>query len=126
MKDMKLYEPAMCCSTGLCGVSVDPELLRVSTVLNTLKQNGIEVQRFNLSNAPQEFVNNKAVNDFLKQYGPQMLPVTVVDGSIVLSGRYPSNAEFVKLLGVPAELLGVKADTATGSSCCSGGGCCCG
>ena len=45
MKTMKIYEPAMCCPTGLCGVGVDPELLRISTVLNTLKQNGVEVQR---------------------------------------------------------------------------------
>ena len=44
MKTMKIYEPAMCCPTGLCGVGVDPELLRISTVLNTLKQNGVEVQ----------------------------------------------------------------------------------
>lgn len=51
MKTMKIYEPAMCCPTGLCGVGVDPELLRISTVLNTLKQNGVEVQRFNLANA---------------------------------------------------------------------------
>ena len=29
MKTMKIFEPAMCCPTGLCGVSVDPELLRV-------------------------------------------------------------------------------------------------
>lgn len=61
MRTMKIFEPAMCCPTGLCGVGVDPELLRISTVLNTLKQNGVEVQRFNLSSAPQEFVKNKAV-----------------------------------------------------------------
>lgn len=123
MKDMKIYEPAMCCSTGLCGVSVDPELLRVSTVLNTLKQNGIEVQRFNLSNAPKAFVSNKAVNEFLMKNGPDKLPVTLVDGCIVLSGRYPTNAEFTKLLGISAELLGAQASTA-GNGCCSGGGCC--
>lgn len=124
MKTMKLYEPAMCCSTGLCGVSVDSELLRISTTLNTLKQNGIEVQRFNLSSAPQEFVSNKAVNDFLNQFGPEKLPVTVVDGTIVISGRYPTNEEFVKWLGVPADLLGVKAPSNGGGCSCSGG--CCG
>jgi hypothetical protein len=37
MKKMCIYEPALCCETGLCGVNVDPELLRISTVLNTLK-----------------------------------------------------------------------------------------
>lgn len=38
MKTMQIFEPAMCCSTGLCGVGVDPELLRISTVLDTLKK----------------------------------------------------------------------------------------
>ena len=63
MKTMKIYEPAMCCPTGLCGVGVDPELLRISTVLNTLKQNGIEVQRFNLTSAPAAFGESKAVSE---------------------------------------------------------------
>ena len=30
MKKMTIYEPAMCCSTGLCGVGVDTKLLRIS------------------------------------------------------------------------------------------------
>ena len=88
MKTMKIYEAAMCCSTGLCGVSVDPELLRVSTVLNTLKQSGVVVQRFNLSNAPAEFVKNKAVTEYLQKFGPEKLPVVVVDDAIVIAGRY--------------------------------------
>lgn len=58
--------------------------------------------------------------------GPEKLPVTVVDGAIVLSGRYPTNAEFTKLLGVSADLLGSQAGASTASSggCCSGSGCC--
>lgn len=68
MKTMKIYEPAMCCPTGLCGVGVgvDPELLRISTVLNTLKQNGVEVQRFNLTSAPAEFLKSKAVTEYMQ------------------------------------------------------------
>lgn len=49
MKSVKIFEPAMCCATGLCGVGVDPELLRISTVIETLKQNNIQVDRFNLT-----------------------------------------------------------------------------
>ena len=41
MSKMVIYDPAMCCSTGLCGVSIDPELLRIATVINKLKENGI-------------------------------------------------------------------------------------
>lgn len=87
MKTIKIFEPAMCCPTGLCGVSVDPELLRISTVLNTLKQNGIEIQRFNLTSAPMEFVKNKAVTEYLQKFGPDKLPVVLVDDSIDKAGR---------------------------------------
>ena len=52
MKKMQIFEPAMCCPTGLCGVGVDPELLRISAVLNSLKKNGVTVDRFNLTDAP--------------------------------------------------------------------------
>ena len=131
MKTMKIFEPAMCCPTGLCGVGVDPELLRVSTVLNTLKENGIEVQRYNLTSAPMEFVNHAAVSEFLKKFGPEKLPVIMVDDFIVITGRYPSNEEFTSWLELSPELLGGE-DCCEDSSCCCGGeettedsGCCC-
>ena len=130
MKKMQIFEPAMCCSTGLCGVGVDSELLRISTALNTLKKNGINVERFNLSNAPQQFVNNKAVNHFINTKGVEGLPVTVLDGEIVIAGRYPTNEEFANLLGVPETLFGgkpkaVKVTPRRSGGCgCSGGKCC--
>lgn len=128
MKTMQIFEPAMCCSTGLCGVSVDPELLRISTVLNTLKQNGITVERFNLASAPMEFVNNKVVNDFINKFSPEKLPVTVVDGTIVISGRYPTNEEFTSWLNLPVTLLGQQASKAAparrSGGCNCKGGCC--
>ncbi len=132
MEKMQIFEPAICCSTGLCGVGVDPELLRISTVLNTLKKNGVNVERFNLSNSPQEFVNNNTVNHFINTKGVDGLPVTVLDGEIVITGRYPTNEEFVKFLGIPVNLLGdqpktikVKVTPKRSGGCgCSGGKCC--
>ena len=130
MKKVSIYEPAMCCETGLCGVGVDPELLRVSTVLNTLKKNGIVVHRYNLSNAPQEFVNNKTVNEFINVNGVDELPAVVVDGEIVITGRYPTNEEFSSMLGIPASILGEKSKAAKvtvkkpGGCGCSSGKCC--
>ena len=53
MKKMIIFEPAMCCSTGVCGPAVDKELLRVSTVLNNLKNKGILVERYNLTSNPK-------------------------------------------------------------------------
>lgn len=130
MKKMFIYEPAMCCSTGLCGVGVDPELLRISTVLNTLGKKGVVVERFNLSNSPQEFINNKAVNEFINVNGVDELPAIVVDGEIVITGRYPTNDEFSSLLGIPSSTLAenpraVNANIKKSGGCgCSGGNCC--
>jgi hypothetical protein len=129
MKKMQIFEPAMCCSTGLCGVGVDPELLRISTVLNTLSNNGVEIERFNLSNSPMEFVQNKTVNKFINEKGVEGLPVTVVDGEIVVESRYPSNEEIVKLLGISVSSLGsqpkvAKVRMGRASNGSSDGDCC--
>ncbi len=124
MRIMQIFEPAMCCSTGLCGVGVDPELMRISVVLNTLKKHGITVDRFNLNNAPMEFVNNKAVNELINEKGPKSLPVTVLDGKIVLTGKYPANGEITEWLGLPADLLGKQVEKVQGKNGCCKGGCC--
>ena len=130
MKKMQIFEPAMCCSTGLCGVAIDPELLRISTVLNTLKDNGVEIERLNLTNSPMEFVNNKAINELISEKGVKALPASVLDGVIVITGRYPTNEELVKLLGVPMSFLSdqplkVKVSPPKSGGCgCAGGKCC--
>ncbi|MFU0831326.1 MAG: arsenite efflux transporter metallochaperone ArsD [Oscillospiraceae bacterium] len=128
MKKMTIYEPAMCCSTGLCGVGVDPELLRVSTVLENLKKNGIEVERYNLSNAPQEFIKNEEVNQLISK-DVDLLPIVVLDGKVVLTKRYPTNDEFISMLNVPRSFLGEKSNIpatpkSSGGCGCSGGKCC--
>lgn len=129
MKKMQIYEPAMCCSTGLCGVGVDQELLRISTVLNSMEKNGVMVERFNLSSAPQEFVTNKIVNKYIKEKGVDGLPATILDGEIVIAGRYPTNEEFIKLLDIPRNYLGeeVRSEANTESDHCGcdcSEGCC--
>ena len=150
MKTMEFYEPAMCCPTGLCGVNVDPELLRVSVALEHLKKHGIIVERYNLSSAPQAFIMNKVVAAQLQAGGMESLPLVVVDGEIVIKKRYPTNEEFCTLLEIPCEYLtddtsaccgdaetcccGGESeeendccggdDDANGGGCCCGGGCC--
>lgn len=111
MKKMSIYEPAMCCPTGLCGVSIDPELLRISTVLSSLSKNDIVVERFNLTDAPQEFVNNGEVNKMLMNSGVESLPITVVDGQIIKTSKYPTNDELANLLNVPKSYLGKQPRT---------------
>ena len=126
MKEMQIFEPALCCDTGVCGASVDPELLRITTVIDRLKKNGVTVKRFNLNNAPMEFVTNQAVNLYVNQKGAEALPVVLVDGNIVIEGRYPTNEEILTLLELPVAVLLPKNVTNGGGCCCSGnsGGCC--
>lgn len=128
MKKMIIFDPAMCCSTGVCGPSVDKELLRVATVLNTLKNKGIVVERYNLANNPQIFVTNKVINEILNTKGVDALPVTMVDGVIVKAGKYPTNEEFCRLLEIPTDTLKLTIKKPNvkkpAKSCGCKGGCC--
>ena len=124
MKTMSIYEPAMCCETGICGVSVDPELIRISSSLNTLKGQGIEIKRYNLSSAPQAFVDNKVVNEYINSKGVDGLPVVLMDNEIIMTSKYPSNEELEQYFGLVAGTIsGMVA--VTDSPCCDGSeGCC--
>lgn len=118
MKKIIIYDPAMCCSTGVCGASVDKELLRVATVIENLKQKGADISRFNLSGQPEEFVKNQLINDQLKQHGPEILPITLVDGQIAKTKTHATNEEF-------AQWTGLEIDSKPQDSCCCGeSGCC--
>ncbi len=108
MKKMIIFEPAMCCSTGVCGPAVNPDLLRVSTVINRLKDKDIDVERNNLTTDPQAFVDNKIINQLLISDGIDILPVTILDGKVVKTKQYPTNAEFSKLLEISQEYLKTK------------------
>ncbi len=131
MKKMQIFEPAMCCSTGICGVGVDPELIRISTVINMLNNKGIEVERFNLSNAPQEFIKNNKINELINEKGVDALPATILDGELVVTGRYPTNEEIARMLDVTASEFGsqpniLKASRKKSGKCgCDSSGDCC-
>ncbi len=123
MVKMSIFDPAMCCSTGVCGPAIDPELLRVATVINNLGKNGIKVERHNLSNDPQAFVDNTIINEKLNQDGIDILPVTIVDGIVVKTKNYPTNDEFIKLLNVPESYL-ISQEKSKSTDCSCKGGCC--
>lgn len=123
MKKMIIFDPAMCCSTGVCGPSVNKELLRVSTILNNLKNKGVIVERHNLTSNPQAFIDNKEVNNIIMTDGVEKLPIIVLDGEIVKLGGYPTNEEFCNWLEVPVEYLKATIKIAK-SGCGCKGGCC--
>jgi hypothetical protein len=125
MKRMVIFDPAMCCSTGVCGTSIDKELLRVSTVLNNLKNKGVLVERYNLTNNPQIFVDNTEINRMLNKDGVDVLPVTMVDGVVVKTKAYPTDEEFCNLLELPADFLrGTVKVKSKAKGCGCKDGCC--
>lgn len=123
MKRMVIFEPAMCCQTGVCGPSVNKELLRMSIVLKNLKSRGVLVERYNLNSNPQIFIDNKTINEMLNKDGVEVLPVTMVDGVVVKTRVYPTNGELCSLLDVPPEYLRGTAKESSGGCGCKNGCC---
>lgn len=116
---LQVYEPAMCCSTGLCGPELDTSLVQFAADLKALTSAGVAVERFNLAQQPEAFVAEPAVRSALDMLGASVLPLLVRDGKIVSHGRYPSRAELEVLArGVP-----VPADSRS-SGCAPSSGCC--
>jgi arsenite methyltransferase len=83
---IQVFDPPMCCSTGICGPGVDPALVTFSADLDWLKRQGIEVERYNLSQQTQAFVSNATVAAALKKDGNDCLPLILVDGKIASQG----------------------------------------
>ena len=107
-KTMKIYDATLCCPTGLCGVDIDPELMRIAVVLETLKKKGIAVERFNLRDNAQAYVDNKTINDCLMNESAEVFPIITLDGEIVLKKAYPTNAQISEWLNVPESELTTK------------------
>ncbi|MFA5866946.1 MAG: arsenite efflux transporter metallochaperone ArsD [Actinomycetota bacterium] len=97
---VEIYDPAMCCSSGLCGPGVDPILVKVYDTMLALKEQGVEITRFNLAQQPKEFLDNKQVADLLQEKGNDVLPVIFVNGNIFETGEYPSYEDFCTALGI--------------------------
>ena len=123
MKKMYIYEGPMCCSTGVCGPSPDDELMRVSTMVFKLTRSGASIERYNLTNNPKEFVDNKTVNKLLDEKGEDVPPIVIVDDEVVMTGKYPSNEEFYEMLFLSDDAL--EETNNDSGSCCSDSGCCC-
>jgi hypothetical protein len=125
MSKIEIFDPAMCCSTGVCGPSINKELLRVSAVINNMVKKGANVVRHNLSSEPQAFVDNKKVNEYLNSKGADILPITLVDGEVKKIKEYPTNEEFAEWSGLSKkEISNVAIKKPTKSCGCSHKGCC--
>ena len=145
---IRVFEPALCCNTGVCGPDVDQALVTFTADLDHVRGLGVDIERHNLANDPAAFAAQPAVRDFLKVAGSAGLPLTLVDGVTVATGSYPSRGRLLQLAGrvdsapdspargdlgltpvsAPATTTGSPGDAASAPAssggCCGGGGCC--
>jgi AhpD family alkylhydroperoxidase len=105
-----VFDPAMCCSTGICGPSVDPQLVRFAADLDWLKSRGALVERFNLSQQPAAFAGDAEVKGALEAKGEAGLPLIKMDGVVKSVGGYPSREQLATWAGVDAPAPSIFTD----------------
>ena len=133
MSTIRVFEPALCCNTGVCGPDVDQALIDFTADLDYLASRGADIARHNLANDPLAFANDDTVRAFLQVAGSEGLPLTTVDGVTVMTGSYPTRDQLAKFAGLDTEpaaaplglplLTMVEPGTDAGQSC-GPAGCC--
>ncbi len=114
MNTLKIYDPPMCCSSGVCGPNVNSALVEFAGTLKTLAKHGIIVQRWNLAQQPQAFTENSQVKEQLIKLGKDALPFIFVNDELKITGHYPKAEELFALLGIGDE-------TGRSDVCCTEG-----
>ncbi|NDV14105.1 arsenite efflux transporter metallochaperone ArsD [Crenobacter caeni] len=121
MTKIEIFDPALCCVSGVCGTEVDQALVTFAADFDWAKAQDADIRRYNLAQEPLAFAENAVVKGFLERSGADLLPLTLVNGEIALTGRYPRRAELARFAGIST----FAAASAPAQSCCGGNtGCC--
>jgi hypothetical protein len=123
MKKVQVFDPALCCSSGVCGTDVDQRLVDFSANVDWAKQQGLVIERFNLAQQPMTFAGNAIVKGLLERSGEAALPITLVDGEVAFAGRYPSRDDLARWIDATTSTA-TPTKAAASSSCCGGAKCC--
>ncbi|HEX4912541.1 MAG TPA: arsenite efflux transporter metallochaperone ArsD [Vicinamibacterales bacterium] len=126
MTHIEVFDPPMCCSSGVCGLTVDPLLAAFAADVEWLSAQGVTVARHNLSQDPQPFVSNARVLDLMQREGNECLPIVLVDGQVISQRAYPRREELARAAGLiagasPAKRrirLSADGGCTPGSDCC--------
>jgi len=125
MIELKIFEPAMCCETGVCGVEADTALINFTADIEWLRKQGNLVQRFNLAQEPSAFISDPLIKAEINEHGESCLPLFVLDGEVISRGSYPDRAQLRLLTGIKSssqssDNLANKTDGGCGvnSDCC--------
>jgi len=91
--DVEIFDPPMCCPTGMCGPTVDQTLLDLSETILSLQKEGYQVERYQMASDPQAYLSNPEVMRLVREKQMAALPIVVVRGKIIAEGSYPKQAE---------------------------------
>lgn len=96
MKKIELFEqPVACCSTDISEENFDPNSSIVNSIFMLLEQHKLaDTYRHNLSINPNAFLEHEKVNTLFQEHGNEILPITIVDGKVVKTGKYPTLEEY--------------------------------
>ncbi len=97
-KKIVIYDPPMCCSTGVCGPNPDQTLINLQDTLAEVKKLGIEVERYLITQSPQKFKENPEVIKLIQEQQLKVLPITTYEDKIVKTSTYPTLEEFKKFI----------------------------
>lgn len=123
MNELTIYDPAMCCDTGVCGVDADTVLITFSSDVEWLRKNGVSVKRFNLAQEPIEFISNLMVKSEINEHGESCLPLLVLDGKVISRGVYPDRQQLQSWTGLDQAASNDVKEESSVNNCCSGGKC---
>jgi len=90
---LEIFEPALCCATGVCGPEPDKALIDLQNLVQILKKSGIVVNRYAINQSAIAFVSNPVVKQFIRAEGTDKLPLTLLDGQIIKQKNYPTLEE---------------------------------
>ncbi len=122
MKSIEIYDPPMCCSTGVCGVDPDDQLARFASDIDWLRRQGVAVRRYNLGQEPMAFMTNAEVHRIVAESQGRDLPIVMVDGRVASKGMYLTREQLASLAEVSPSPA--SAPSKGDSGCCGGSGCC--
>lgn len=122
MSHVRVFDPPMCCSSGVCGTDPDVTLARFSADLHWLQTQGVVVERFTLSQQPEKFTAEPLVMRSINDGGTDALPVVMIGTEVVAERRYPSREQLAALLGLVSPVA--PAVSKSGEGCCTPGTCC--
>lgn len=93
-----IYDPPMCCSSGVCGPNPNRTLLDFQDTFKHLVQNGELIERYIITQSPEKFKENPKIIKLIQDQKLKVLPITTVNGDVVKTGSYPTKEELESYL----------------------------